>query len=330
MKNIDKENLRQVISDFPKQFKTGFDIAQNIKAKGKFKSVTVSGMGGSALPVDILKIYLKEKGVNLNIFQNRGYKLPEEAYANSLNIFNSYSGNTEETVASLEEALKNKLPAIAFATGGKLIDICQKNSVPYAVLPSGIQPRCANGYFFAAMLQALINIGLVEDEPEKIIRSAQKITTNMDQMEEQGRKIARRLAEKTPVIYASEKFGALAMIWKIKLNENSKTPAFWNVFPELNHNEMVGFTIPQAKFHIVSLIDSTDHPQNIKRMKITAKILEGKGVETTFVEIEGSNTFEKIFSTLLIGDWASYHLALKYNQDPTPVKIVEDLKKLLA
>lgn len=330
MQNIDKENLRQVILDFPKQFKVGFDAAKNTKPKGKFKALAVSGMGGSALPVDILKVYLSEKEVDLKVFQNRGYKLPAEAYENALNFFNSYSGGTEETLASLEEALKNKLPSVGFSAGGKLINLCQKNSLPYAVLPAGIQPRCATGYFFAAMLQVLINAGIVEDESEKIVRSAEKIVKNMSELEEQGKKIARRLAEKTPLIYASEKFGKLAMIWKIKLNENAKTPAFWNVFPELNHNEMVGFTLPQAKFHIVNLIDKADHPQNIKRMEITAKLLEGKGIETTFVEIEGSNVFEKIFSTLLIGDWASYHLALKYNQDPTPVQMVEDLKKLLA
>jgi len=330
MKKIDKENFRQVILDFPKQFKTGFDTAKNIKPKGKFKSITVSGMGGSALPVDILKIYLNEKETNLEIFQNRGYKLPPFAFDNSLNFLNSYSGTTEETLSSLEEALKNKLPAIGFAAGGKLIDICQKNSVPYAVLPAGIQPRCATGYFFSAMLQVLINAGMAEDETEEIVRSAEKIAENMNKLEEQGKKISDQLAEKTPIIYASEKFSKLAMIWKIKLNENAKTPAFWNFYPELNHNEMVGFTLPQAKFHIISLLDKNEHPQNIKRMKITAKLLEGKGIETTFVEIEGNNVFEKIFSTLLIGDWTSYHLALKYNQDPTPVKMVEDLKKLLT
>lgn len=330
MENIDRENLRQVIADFPKQFKVGFDAAKNIRSKGKFNSLVVSGMGGSALPADILRIYLAEKGIDLKLIQNRGYKLPKESYENSLNFFNSYSGNTEETLSSLEEALKNKLPAIGFAAGGKLVDICQNNSLPYAVLPAGIQPRYATGYFFASMLQVLINAGIIEDETEKIIQSAEKINQEMARLEEQGKKVSQELAEKTPIIYASEKFGALALIWKIKLNENAKTPAFWNVYPELNHNEMVGFTLPQAKFQVITLMEKNEHPQNIKRMQITAKLLKEKGIDTFFVEIEGNNFFEKIFSTLLIGDWASYYLALKYNQDPTPVEMVEDLKKLLA
>jgi glucose/mannose-6-phosphate isomerase len=114
---IDKENLWQVIVDSPKQFKVGFESAENIKLEGSFSSLIVSGMGGSALPADILKTYLNEQGVDLEIIQNRGYKLPKKAYQNSLNFFNSYSGNTEETLASLEEALKNNLPSVAFASG---------------------------------------------------------------------------------------------------------------------------------------------------------------------------------------------------------------------
>lgn len=330
MENIDKENLRQVISNSPKQFKVGFEIAKNTKPEGKFQSLVVSGMGGSALPVDILKIYLNEKGTALEIIQNRGYKLPEVAFKNSLNFFNSYSGTTEETIASLEEGLKNNLSSVGFASGGKLIDICQKNETPCVILPAGIQPRCATGYFFSAMLQVLINAGIAKDETEEIIRSAEKIAENMNELEEKGKKIAQQLTGKTPIIYASERFSKLAMIWKIKLNENSKTPAFWNFYPELSHNEMVGYTLPQAKFHIITLMEKNDHPQNIKRMEITAKLLKEKGIETTFVEIEGANVFEKIFTTLLIGDWTSYYLALKYNQDPTPVKMVEDLKKMLA
>jgi glucose/mannose-6-phosphate isomerase len=120
------------------------------------------------------------------------------------------------------------------------------------------------------------------------------------------------------------------MIWKIKINENAKTPAFWNFYPELNHNEMVGFALPQGKFHIVTLLDKNDHPQDIKRMKITAKLMKKKGIDTTLIELEDKDIFNTIFSALTLGDWVSYYLALEYGQDPTTVDMVEDLKKLLG
>lgn len=335
--SLDKENLRQVIIDSPKQIAQGLELAKNIKIEGGFQSLEISGMGGSSLPANILRIYLNdlylknpEKNKRLGIFQNRFYSLPHEAYDNCLNFFSSYSGNTEETISSLEEALKNNLPSVGFAAGGKILEMCQKNNIPCAIIPAGIQPRYATGYFFSSMIQVLSNIGLVEDKSKELISLAEKLTASMNELENKGKELAQKLAGKTPVIYSSAKFKALAMIWKIKINENAKTPAFYNFYPELNHNEMVGYTLPKSKFHIITLLDKNDHPQNIKRMRATANLLKEKGIETTIIEMENDNIFNTIFSTLLLGDWVSYYLALAYNQDPTPVDMVEDLKKQLA
>ena len=334
--NIDKENLRQVIIDFPKQFEAGLGIAKGTKIKGNFNALEISGMGGSSLPANILRIFLNDlymknpKGnKRLAVYQNRYYSLPHEAYVNCLNFFASYSGNTEETVSSFREAIEHKLPSVCFATSGKIDELARKNNIPCVILPTGIQPRCATGYFFAAMLQVLINAKLIEDDSAKIIKLAGKLEKDILRLEEEGKQIANKLVGKTPVIYSSTKIKALAMIWKIKFNENSKIPAFYNFYPELNHNEMVGFTLPQGKFHIISLLDKKDHPQSIKRAEITAKILKKKGIDTTTIEMPDGDIFNTIFSTLVLGDWVSYYLALEYGQDPTPVDMVEDLKNAL-
>ena len=334
---LDRENLRQVIIDSPKQIAVGLKLAKNIKIKGNFKSLEISGMGGSSLPANILRIYLNDlylknpkKNKSLGIFQNRFYSLPHEAYDQCLNFFASYSGNTEETIASFKEAIKAKLPSVGFATDGKLAELCQKNNIPCVILPAGIQPRYATGYFFGAMFQVLVNSRIVENKDKELIILSKKLNHDILRLESRGKEIAKKLIGKTPIIYSSPKYKALAMIWKIKINENAKTPAFYNFFPELNHNEMVGFTLPQGKFHIITLIDKKDHPQNIKRMKITAELLKKKGIDSTLIEMPDANIFNTIFSTLILGDWVSYYLALAYKQDPTPVAIVEDLKKKLA
>ncbi len=335
-KKIDRENLRQVILDSPSQLEAGFKLAEDIKIKGNFKSLEISGMGGSSLPANILRIYLNElylrnpkKNKSFGIYQNRFYRLPHEAYDNCLNFFASYSGNTEETIESFEEAIKQKLPSIGFATGGKLLELCKKNKIPCVMLPAGIQPRYATGYFFAAMLRVLSNAKMIEDKSKELVSLSKKLRANILRLEKRGKQIAKKLAGKTPIIYSSPKFKSLAMVWKIKINENAKTPAFWNFYPELNHNEMVGFTLPQGKFHIITLLDKKDHPQDIKRMKITAQLMKKKGIDTTLIELEDKDAFNTIFSTLVLGDWVSYYLALEYGQDPTPVDMVEDLKKLL-
>lgn len=337
MENIDKQNLRQVIIDSPKQIEAGLKLAQNINISGNFNSLMVSGMGGSSLPANILRIYLNElyirnpeKNKRIGIFQNRSYSLPPESYENCLNFFSSYSGNTEETVSSFKEAIKNNLPSVGFASGGKILDMCRENNIPCVAFPSGIQPRYAVGYSFAAMFQVLSNIGMIEDKAEELAGLSKKLKQTALTLEEKGRELAGKLTGKIPVIYSSAKFKSLAMLWKIKINENAKIPAFWNFYPELNHNEMVGFTRPLGKFHVITLLDKSDHPQNIKRVKITADLLSQKGVETAIVEMEDDNVFNTVFSTLLLGDWVSYYLALANHQDPTPVDMVEDLKKLLA
>jgi glucose/mannose-6-phosphate isomerase len=148
--------------------------------------------------------------------------------------------------------------------------------------------------------------------------------------EKMGQELAKKLSGKTPVVYASPKYKSVAMVWKIKINENAKTPAFWNFFPELNHNEMVGFTNPQGKFFIIMLKDTDDNPKNLKRYQATADLLNGIGIDSEIIDMEGNNVFLKMFSSINYADWASYYLALAYGQDPTPVDLVEKLKKILV
>jgi glucose/mannose-6-phosphate isomerase len=337
---LDKSNFRQFILDTPTQFEIGMSLAKDIKVEGNFNSVTVSGMGGSALPANLLRTYCNSlfkthpDYKDFEIYINRYYSLPPEAESkNALNFVSSYSGNTEETLSSMDELKKLGLPFIGVSSGGELERLCKEYNAPHIKLPipyPNYQPRMGTGYFFGAMFQLLVNHGLVPDLTENIIADAKKLNDEMQIHEEKGQALAKQLFGKTPVIYASPKYKSVAMIWKIKLNENAKTPAFWNFFPELNHNELVGYTNPQGKFFIIMLKDNTDNPKNIKRYDATETLLKGIGIESEIINMEGENVFLKMFSSINYADWASYYLALEYGQDPTPVDLVEKLKKILA
>ncbi len=349
---VDKSNLRRVILTEAEQFAEGFAAASNVKISGDFDKIMVSGMGGSALPANILRIYLnsvfaqngdtdkdddlptKKAGKRkLGVFQNRAYTLPPEAYDKCLNIICSHSGNTEETISSFRQALDAGLPCVGISAGGKIAQMCADNDVPHVTLPvpfDNFQPRMATGHFVSAMLQILINAGLVPDCKEEVLRAAEKLGEFIPQAESQGKELAVKLVGTTPVVYSSTRFKALAMVWKIKINENAKVPAFWNFFPELNHNEFVGYTNPQSKFHVVMLRDSGDDPRNLKRFGVTQQFLTQKGIDVTIVDIPEGEIFFRIFATLIMGDWMTYHLALEYGQDPTPVDMVEDFKKALV
>lgn len=331
----DPSNFRKFIIDTPTQFKVGMEIAKNALVEGNFESLTVSGMGGSALPVNLLQAYINSltDAKPFNIYINRYYSLPVHAkQRNSLNFVSSYSGTTEETISSLEEIHSLNLPFVGFSSGGNIEELSKKYGMPHVKLPvpyPNYQPRMGTGYFFGAMYQTLVNHGLIPDNSSEIISSAGKFNDFMDSYEQKGKELAGKLKGKTPVIYASSNFLATAMVWKIKLNENAKTPAFYNFFPELNHNEMVGFTNPQANFMIIMLKDSSDNPRNLKRYEVTAQLLKDKGIDSEIINMDGENAFSKMFLSIILADWASYYLALEYDQDPTPVAMVEELKKIL-
>lgn len=325
---IDKQNMRQVIIDSPSQLKIGLNLAENIKITGNFKNVIICGIGGSALPVNVLNSAIK---TIIPIYIHRDYDLPEFTNGESLIICMSYSGNTEESVSSLQGAINKNYKVIAIATGGKFKELSKANNVPFVEIPSGIQPRSATGYLFSALTKILINCAIIKDISFDISNTVSELTEINLELEKEGKKLANKIKNKLPIIYSSNTFKILARIWKIKFNENSKIPAFYNYFPELNHNEMVGYTMKNSKlFSVIILRDQADHPRILKRMQLTAKLIKKTGINVEFVDIKNGSLMFKIFSTLLLGDWVSYYTALNQKIDPTPVNIVEDFKKQMS
>jgi glucose/mannose-6-phosphate isomerase len=192
-----------------------------------------------------------------------------------------------------------------------------------------MQPRLALGFHTKALLKILNR----EKELKKI--SELVYLLQPEKFEEQGRDLAQKIKNKIPIIYASEKNQAIAYIWKIKFNETSKIPAFYNVFPELNHNEMTSFDVKETtrnlsqNFIFLILFDEEDHPKIQKRMKILKKLYEERNLKVEISKLEGQNRFHKIFSSLILADWTSYYLAKEYGVEPEEVPMVEEFKKLM-
>lgn len=332
------EGFRQNIIESLDQFAVGFEIAKEALVPGEFKRIVVSGMGGSALPAGLVDMYCQDVAIRhsllpIRIIQNRTYELPfGTASDHHLHIICSYSGNTEESLSCLEEAIQKGVPVIGLSAGGKLEAICKEHAIPHVKLPiptPTFQPRMGTGYFFAALIQILMNHKLLPDVQEEILSGAQSVKANLAEREATGKALAQTLVGKTPVVYSNDRYEPVAMIWKIKINENAKTPAFWNVLPEMNHNEMVGYTLPQSPFHVILLRDPRDTERNQKRYGVMLPLLEEKGVSGAIVDIIGDTVYTGILNTLLLGDFTAYYLALAYNQDPEPVAMVEAFKKLL-
>ncbi len=330
---IDKSNMRQVLIDSPKQLTEGLALAKHITLSRDISNVIICGIGGSALPAELIETLQIPMAVPMYV--HKDYDLPKsKVLLSSLVICISYSGNTEETVSAMEMALEKKLQVVAIATGGRVAQLAKENNIPLAVIPSGIQPRCATGYIVGALVQILKNAELIDDVTPEIEKTAKELEKVAPQLEEKGKELAGQLKNALPVVYASSNFQAVAKIWKIKFNENSKVPAFWNYFPELNHNEMVGYTgLPQLEIrnlHVIVLKDSADHERTKKRMKLTADIITKAGGHVHMVDMQEGSVIFKTFSTLMLGDFVSYYLALEYGIDPEPVAMVEEFKKNMS
>lgn len=321
--------MDQAIRDFPKQFEYEpvIENEDNLKRKKRF---IVCGMGGSNLSAGLLKIV----NPKLDIISHRNYGLPalaSEELEKYLVIVSSYSGNTEETIDAFNAALEKGLGLTAITTGGKLLELAQKNTVPYIQMPkTGIQPRSALGFALRTLLK------LMGDEEGLCQTLALADSLDVADCEKQGKALAERFQGKIPVVYSSQRNEPIAYNWKVKFNETGKIPVFYNVFPELNHNEMTGFdTLSSAKplsekIHFIFLRDDQDDSRILKRMDATKKIYTDRGFGVEVLELTDNNPWQKIFTSLLVADWAAFYLARYYDADPEEVPMVEEFKKLIA
>lgn len=320
--------MREAILNFNQQFSYEPEIINpgDLVQKKKF---IIAGMGGSNLVADLIKI----RDPFLDIITHRNYGLPalsSEELNNRLFIADSYSGATEETIDALDSALKQKLPAAVIAVGGELIEMAKKYGLPYIQLPdTGIQPRSALGFQIRAALKMMGRDDLLEET------AALASALNPADYENEGRAGAAKLKNRIPIIYTSHKNIGIAYNWKIKLNESGKIPAYYNILPELNHNEMNGFDVADSNrelsknFYFIFLTDPEDHPRIAKRFEILEQLYIDRGLAVETLKLSGRDAWSKIFSSLVIADWTALYTAEGYGLDAEQVPMVEEFKQLL-
>lgn len=282
-------------------------------------------MGGSSLPADLVNDGFGA-GPRLEIV--RDYRLPAAAGPQDFCIASSYSGNTEETLAALDDALSRGCRAIAMSHGGQLEAKARAAGIPHVPIPESIQPRCASGYFFASLVGIFHRLSLVPAPEDLLNGLSRHLSGVQDACEARGKALAEALRDRVPIVYGPAEFAGAARIWKIKFNENAKIQSFSNVFPELNHNEMVGFTRLLMKPALIFLESRFMHPRVKRRMDVMEEILGGEIPIHRFL-FEGESPLFEMFEGLAVADYASYYLAQAYGIDPAPVEMVEAFKKKL-
>lgn len=344
IKKIDRNGMYDLIYRFPLQFEDALDITQRAKLPdwntNQIKNIIVAGLGGSAIGGDLVRSYLAEK-LNIPFYICRNYTLPNFVDESALVFISSYSGNTEETLSAYEDAKKRKAKIVAISSGGKVKEKSLQHQITWVNIPKGFPPRAALGYSFVPILVMLERLGFVQGEKDQIKGTKEFLSSNRSKYrmelpveENFAKRIALELHKKLPIIYAAtDHFDAVSTRWKGQICENAKMLAFNNVFPEFNHNELVGWKILSEyrdDLVVVILKDEDDHPRIKTRMEIVKGILEKEGVKVIKVESCGETLLSRIFSLIQLGDFASFYLSILNKEDPFPVKVIDFLKNELA
>ncbi|HRT42805.1 MAG TPA: SIS domain-containing protein [Phycisphaerae bacterium] len=334
-RRLDRCNMAEVIRRLPAQIEIALGDSIGPLPGGSFERVIVVGMGGSALPVDVvLDAFADRQKLPIHIV--RHYELPDFVNERTLIVASSFSGGTEEVLAAIEN-LPNNANVVALSSGGRLATLAEARGytlirIPLHNEPPGFQPRSAVGYtatYLARVFHAAEALADSRPELSTVPAFLRRHSTRDD-----ARRTAVWLADRIPVIYTDEQhLLGIARPAKIKFNENAKRPAFFNAFPELNHNEMIGFRTKLARFAVLYFDDPASHPRIRRRFEVMRTTFAARGMDhVDFREwrIPGATRAEKVFAALEFADWCSYYRALLDGLDPTPVDLVEEFKALLT
>lgn len=305
-------------------------------------NVVIAGMGGSGLAAKTVKSW---PGLSVPFEIIQDYEWLDSVTENTLLICSSYSGNTEETLTVFKRAIDDDFPkelhpmVVVVASGGQLLDNAKNIDLPFIQLPSGYQPRMTLGYQLRALIEILEQAHLVDGTIEQLNQAGSWLKDHISNWlptvpaaNNQAKQIAQELMGKSIVVYSGPQLFPAAYKWKISFNENAKHIAWCNQLPEANHNEILGWTEQpvQKPYAVIDLRSSLEHPRVQKRFEVTEKLLSGRRPSPIVIRTQGETLLQQLLWTITLGDFASLYLALLNGLNPTPVELIEKLKKLLA
>jgi len=352
IKSIDKSDLCRIQVRFPENCEDAIKRAEKLKIPRRLRiskkvsinyrkpeRILVAGMGGSAIGGDILRTWLSDH-LPIPISVSRGYHLPAYANNKTLVFAVSYSGNTEETLSSFMEAVQRRCMIIGISSGGSLQKFCQKLKIPFVKLPENMPPRAALPYLFFPLVIAIEKLEALKGRREEIAEALAVLKQIREEIKPEAptsgniaKQIALQIKGTAPVVYGFGSFESIALRIKTQFNENSKVPAKCEVFPELNHNETVGWEGPPelTKIFSIILIRALDEPPEIKaRIDLTKEIaLKGKVGKILELYAKGQSKLAKMLSAMYIGDFASIYLAILYEVNPITTDAITKMKEEL-
>lgn len=341
LRAADPGRMLDAMIALPAQCREGYAIGRatrDLPLADDVTSVAVCGMGGSAIAGDVIRALYVDR-LHIPVTVVRTPELPEHCGPHALVLVSSYSGDTSETLTLFEEAIRRGCRVIAVTSGGELARRAQESGVALVRIPEGFMPRAAFGYLALGALGSLEAVGLVpalsRDLDEALPKLERDLGTggpDVAASENPAKALALRIGDRVPVIWGAEGIGAVAAErWRTQFNENAKVPAFSAALPELDHNEVVGWSEGRGDgFFLVALRHDGEHPEVAARFPLSIEIARSSGLEVEEVRAHGRSALARLLVLVLRGDLVSTYLALARGVDPTPIEAIERLKRALA
>ena len=325
--------MKALVEAFPKHLEEAIAIgrsAQLTKNNKTIENIVISGLGGSGIGGKIVSQWVADQCA-VPIVCTSDYILPGFVNEKTLVIISSYSGDTEETVSAMNEAFEKGAEIACITSGGKIGNIAKEKGLNCITIPGGNPPRSMFGYSAIQQLYMLAHYGFIGMEFETSIQNAIKtMEDNMSELRSQSLEIAKKIADRIPVLYSEAMYEGVTIRWRQQINENSKMLCSHHVFPEMNHNELVGWTGGDNRVAVVVLRNEDDHKRSQIRMDICKKLMAEKCDTIIEAWSKGSNRIERSLYLVHLGDWISIDLAELRNEDAVAIPAIIFLKGELA
>ena len=313
--------------------------AERVPSGSDARAVVVCGMGGSGVAADVLRGLYAER-LTIPIVASKGYRLPAFAGRDTVVVAVSFSGNTEETVSAYQEAVARGCRVIAVSCGGTLAGLAASDGVAHVHPPSDVpMPRMAIGDLSASVIGVLESAGVLPaagaelDQAAEVVDAvAGRVSPDRPLGENDAKDLAAWIGDRTPVVWGSEGLAeAPAARFRTQVNENAKAPALSSWLPELDHNEIEGWSAGRGAGHaLVALRHPLEHARVGDRFAATLAAIEPSGLESRELQADGARPFEVLFSLVSLVDFTATYLALLRGVDPTPIPVLSSLKERLA
>ncbi|HEY3672478.1 MAG TPA: bifunctional phosphoglucose/phosphomannose isomerase [Acidimicrobiia bacterium] len=344
---VDSLGFGDALAAMPEQLASAHEVAGKVPGSAlpdaaAFDRVVTLGMGGSGIAGNMLQaVGTATLPVPVTVLKH--YRTPAFVNDRTLAFALSYSGDTEETIEMARGALAAGATLVVISSGGELARLARESGSLHVPCPDDIlMPRLALGALVAPLFVVLFRMGMLPEAHAGLLRAQEQLARRRDQCtpsvegaRNPARELARKIGRTIPIVYGTGGLGGVAALrWKQSVNENAKAPAFWNEYPELDHNEVCGWgqhgDVTRQVFTLVELRHGLEHPRLEARAVATRELIEEALVQVLTVEAEGEGRLAQLLDLVHVGDWASYYLALDNDVDPGPIDAINQLKSSLG